>query len=172
LGRREEIHFIVFLIYFFPAMSERSWIHRNSHHILSDKFRSIASLSTLIYYYIVISLHNNIYCSTHQHYVLLVSIYFLLRISTSLRHFVQDFCVCCRSRYLRSGGWFIPLFPLQATLGFGAVHTQLRHVGCSNTLVLGCFNARLAQHFSSIHFDSLTHFIPLCIIHFELLIHS
>ena len=50
--------------------------------------------------------------------------------------------------------------------------TRSSAVGCSNTLLLGCFNARLAEHFSSIHFDSLTHFIPLCIIHFELLVHS
>ena len=107
-------------------MSERSWIHRNSHHILSAKFRSSASLSILIYYYIVISLHNNIYCSIHHYYVLLVSIYSLLRISTSLRHFVQDFCCCCRSQYPRNEGCFIPLFPLQATLGLGAAAPPCR----------------------------------------------
>jgi len=60
-------------------------------------------------------------------------------------------------------------------LGLGAARTQLRFFGCSTTIVLDCFHARLAQHLSFIHFDSFTHFISLCIIHFECihsLIHS
>jgi len=46
--------------------------------------------------------------------------YFLLLILTSLRHFVagQDFCFCCRSRYLFCQGRFIPFLCCQSFISF------------------------------------------------------
>ena len=46
--------------------------------------------------------------------------YFLLPILTSLRHFVagQDFCFCCRSRYLLRKGQFIPFLCCQSFISF------------------------------------------------------
>ena len=90
LGRREEIHFIVFMTSF--STNESSLIECASHHILSDKFCSIASLSTLIYYYIVISLHNNIYWSTSSS---------LLVICVSISPLADvDLTLSLRSRFL------------------------------------------------------------------------
>ena len=157
----------------------------------------------MIYYYIVILLHNTFIEAAHHHCFSFLPTYFLLLILTSLRHFVQVFCFCCRSRYLRSKGRLTPYmlsafhfysfvccvfshvcrrrnpspaprhrFGGSPTLRLGKAHTQLRLFGCSITTVLNCIHARLAQQFSFIHFESITHFISICIIHFELLAHS
>ena len=101
--------------------SLRSWVDlRNSrsssdcssHHILTDSFRSITLISSLLYYYIVISLHNNIYWCCLSPLFLVSDNIFPLLILISLRHFVtgQDFCFCCRSRYLFRKWQFIPFF--------------------------------------------------------------
>ncbi len=99
LGRQEEIHFIVVMTYF--STNEPSLIECASHHILSDKFCSIASLSTLIYYYIVISLHNNIYWSTSSSLLIIFVNIFPLAdfdLTLSLRwrflFFVVDHDIC------------------------------------------------------------------------------
>jgi hypothetical protein len=177
-----------------------------SHPILSDKFCQNASLSTLIYYNIVILLHNTFIEAPHHHCFSSLPVYFLLLILTSLRHFVL------RSRFLfllqttistqqRTAYSFIYFqffisirsfavlsvtyaeegirspapryrFGGSPTLRPGKAHTQLRFFGCSITTVLNCIHARLAQQFLSIHFESITHFISICIIHCALLAHS
>ncbi len=83
------------------STNEPSLIECASHHILSDKFCSIASLSTLIYYYIVISLHNNIYWSTSSSLLVicvsispLADVDLTLSLRSSFLFFVVDHDIC------------------------------------------------------------------------------
>jgi len=99
LGRREEIHFIVFMTSF--STNEPSLIECASHHILSDVLCSIASLSTLIYYNIVISLHNNIYWSTSSSLLIicvnifpLADVVLTLSLRSRFLFFVVDHDIC------------------------------------------------------------------------------
>jgi hypothetical protein len=97
----------------FSTISDRSLIGRTSNHILSDKFCSIASLSALISYYIVILLHNNIYWSKLSSlFLICVNIFsfadfdltssfrsrflFLLLITTSAQQRTIYSFICCQ----------------------------------------------------------------------------
>ncbi len=123
MTRRNSLHCVYDLFFH----NERSLIDCMSHHILSDNFCWIVSLSTLIYYYIVILLHNTFIESPHHHCFSFLPTYFILLILTSLCHFVQDFYFCCRSRYLRSKGRFF-LFMLSASHFFSFACCVFSHV--------------------------------------------
>jgi hypothetical protein len=204
LSRQEKIHFIVFMTYF--STNEPSLIECASHNLLSHKFCSIASLSTLIYYYIVISLHNNIYWSTSSSLLIIFVNIFPLAdfdLTLSLRwrflFFVVDHDICAAKDSLP---FYVvkTSFLLFRLLCFQSRVSKKESFAWTQASVQWLSDARswsgshaaplfrLLHHYSSwlfscsacptlsfIHFDSFTHFISLCIIHFECihsLIHS
>ena len=95
--RRNSLH----CVYDLFLHNERSLFDCMSYQILSVKFCSIASLSTLIYYYIVILLHNTFIETPHHHCFSFLSTCFLLLILNSRRLtsfkisvFVADHDIC------------------------------------------------------------------------------
>ena len=163
------------------------------HHILRAPFCSVASTSALIYYYIMNSLHNNIYWSTSSSYIcvnifppanfdltssLRLRFLFLLQITISAKQRTVYAFICCHFFIFTHS--FVVFSVMCVHKGFLRMHpgigselsdtwearTQRRHFGCSITTVLAGFMLGFTSIFSFLLFDSFTHFISLCIVHF------